>query len=103
MSPLRSSAPSDRAREGVRRTRAADRDARIRAQRADAVGGVEEPLRAHRPEHHELWRQLCGRGGEIAHRRLRSDTLYLGFGVEGIAGPDARAEVLGRGVRYLLR
>jgi len=31
------------------------------------------------------------------------DTLYLGFGVEGIAGPDARAEVLGRGVRYLLR
>ena len=31
------------------------------------------------------------------------DTLYLGFGVEGIAGPDARAEVLSRGVRYLLR
>ena len=31
------------------------------------------------------------------------DTLYLGFGLEGISGPSSRAAVIGRAMGYLLR
>jgi hypothetical protein len=31
------------------------------------------------------------------------DTIYFGFGLEGISGPDARAAVMGRAAGYLLR
>ena len=31
------------------------------------------------------------------------DSVMLGFGVEGIAGADARKDVIGRAMRYLLR
>jgi hypothetical protein len=31
-----------------------------------------------------------------------SDTLYMGFGLEGISGPAARASVMGRAMGYLL-
>jgi hypothetical protein len=30
------------------------------------------------------------------------DTLYFGFGLEGIRGADTRADVLGRSLQYLL-
>ncbi|HEY3712931.1 MAG TPA: hypothetical protein VGL39_00290 [Jatrophihabitantaceae bacterium] len=32
-----------------------------------------------------------------------SDTLYLGFGLEGITGPSTRNAVLGKAMHYLLR
>jgi hypothetical protein len=31
------------------------------------------------------------------------DSIYFGFGLEGIAGRDARARVMGRAMEYLLR
>ena len=39
------------------------------------------------------------RGG----RRGDPDTLYMGFGIEGIATPEARSTVLRRSLEYLLR
>jgi hypothetical protein len=30
------------------------------------------------------------------------DTLYLGFGLEGVDGADTRAEVMGRAMTFLL-
>ena len=30
------------------------------------------------------------------------DTLYLGFGLEGVTGADTRAEVMGRAMHFLL-
>ena len=31
------------------------------------------------------------------------DSIYLGFGLEGISGPSSRAAVMGRAMGYLLR
>ena len=32
-----------------------------------------------------------------------TDTLYMGFGLEGITGAENRNEVMGRAIDYLLR
>ena len=40
--------------------------------------------------------------GDVAVVRT-PDSLYLGFGLEGIAGPGTRQAVMGRAIQYLLR